>query len=243
MNKFNLLFEEIMQSIISVDTFKFKFKEEENGNISCSFDVLNDDNKLIKVNAFIKKTSNEITFDLIDEDVTNTLNEKSFMMKYYNDYKKFKDAYKKFKAELNNNEKSEAKDEVTSFKVNGREIPVIKKFNSKLNIINKKIQGKIIKVLNNSFIFRLVDDDIKNLIQVDFDLINEEPKKDELPKYSILSIVKLRKNNSVPVKFILRNPGDLKDKQELSAADFKNRFPNYYKNFSTALTQYQKTQD
>ena len=93
-------------------------------------------------------------------------------------------------------------------------------------------------------IFRhLSDDDIKNLIQVNFDLNNEEPKKDELDKYNVISVVKLLNKNSVPVKFILIDPENKDNKSEMTAQDFAKRYEDVFKNFKEALNQFEKIQD
>ena len=41
LSKFLLLYEEVMKSIISIDTFKYKFEKNDIGEITCTFETLN----------------------------------------------------------------------------------------------------------------------------------------------------------------------------------------------------------
>ena len=243
MNKFDILFNELMNSVITEekvteDTFEFDFNKDERDNVTCTFDILNADNKLLRVNTKINANDGKIVFNIENKE----LDEKTFMMKYYKDYERFKKAYKDFQAQQKP-EEPEKKTPQGFINANNRQIPGVKSFNDKLSKINKNKSGENIKVNGTTFNVKYVNDDIKNLIQMNFSLVNSEPKKDELEKYDVIGIVKIKDKNSVPLKFKLINPDDSSDVQEWTQQDFAARFKDTFKNFKEALTQFEKTVD
>jgi hypothetical protein len=236
-SKFDLLFEEIIKTTISVDTFDYKFEQTDNDDLICTFETLNDEDKLIKVTATVKQTG-EILFDINDGKIGKEITEKEFMLKFYKDYEKFKEAYKKYQDEQINDINSDNEKEKSD--LTNTQIPQIKSFKNKLNDLVVKNEGKVIKSGNVSFLFRFTDDDIKNLIQVDFDLFNDKPKEDESTEYNVIGFVKLLNENSVPVKFILQDKNNELDDKVLSHQEFKERFPQYYKEFIHALELFEQ---
>ncbi len=239
--KFDLLFEEIMKTKISVNTFDFNFIPQDNGDIICEFDTLNSDNKLINVKANIK-ANGTIEFDLIDNNITNTLDEKTFMLKYYKDYEQFKEAYKNYQTETDKDKQNDKNTSTnSSSKLNNDNIPKVKMFDDKLNALTVKNKGITLKSNGQQFVIRYVNDDIKNLIQINFDLINNEPRENELPEYDVICLVKLLNNNSVISKFIMKNPNNLDEKEEWEKSKFKERFPDIFNNVYNVIDQFEKT--
>lgn len=58
LQKLNLLYEEILKSTFTVDTFKFNFESDDSGELICKFDTVNKDDKLIQVIAHISTDRN-----------------------------------------------------------------------------------------------------------------------------------------------------------------------------------------
>lgn len=234
LKKFNLLFEEIMnQSTITVDTFDFNFEQQDNGIITCKFDVSDKDDNILNVIATINKDKT-ITFNVDNQD----LDEKTFMLKYYKDYDKFKKSYKQYQEQqtVQTNDKSD--DNKKYIKVGEKKIPTIQLFNNKLSGISEQTN---IKVNNNTFIFKHIDDQTKNLIQVNFDLINDKIKDIDVYKFNVICIVKLLHENSVPLKFILLDSKTNEMVNEITKSDFASKYKSTYSNLLEAINQYEKT--
>jgi hypothetical protein len=94
-----------------------------------------------------------------------------------------------------------------------------------------------------AFAIKAIEDDIKKLYQCSFQLINNEPKNDELDKYNVIGIIKVLDVNSVPIKFIMINPDDESDKFELSKVEFKEKYPQIYSNLIDAVSQFEQQND
>lgn len=245
-SKFLLLYEEVMKSIISVDTFKYEFKKDDNNNLTCTFETLNKNGNLVTVTVKILGDGKS-EYSIINDNKTNILTEKQFMLNYYKDYEKFKKALKEFNEESNKKQGEDQVRQVKSFSVDGKEIPNVILFNEKLNKINNKSEEKSIKAGSDTFTFKFIDDKkIKNLIQVDFTLINndyDEDNENELPKYNATAIIKLLKENSIIIKVILNDPDNKINSQELSSTEFQDKFNDVYDNLISALDSFEKSQD
>lgn len=227
-SKFNLLFEEIIKTTIGIDTFDYEFNQDDD-KLTCKFEMLNEKEELVTVIANISLTDN-ITFTLDNGKVKTELSEKEFMLKYYKNYDKFKEAYKEYKKEIANKEK-ETKlldGELSTTKDN---VPQVVSFNSKLK--SDKPNEKTIRSGITNFIFKQIKDDIKNLIQVNFELVDNN---DNSIKYDVIGLIKLLHENSVPIKFILNSDTE---KTELSPLDFKTQYPKIYNEFLLALNKFE----
>ena len=160
------------------------------------------------------------------------------MLKYYKDYEKAKIAFDDYKKE---EQKEKEKVKQTNIQSNNKLIPEIKSFDSKLNVINNKNNGEVIKAGPITFTVKFIEDQVKNLIQINFDLINNNPKEDELQKYNVVVLVKLINKNSVISKIILHNPENYEDKIEKSKSEFKERWPEIFKHLSEVINKIEKT--
>ena len=132
-SKFLLLYEEVMKSIISVDTFKYEFKKDDNNNLTCTFETLNKNGNLVTVTVKILGDGKS-EYSIINDNKTNILTEKQFMLNYYKDYEKFKKALKEFNEESNKKQGEDQVRQVKSFSVDGKEIPNVILFNEKLKL-------------------------------------------------------------------------------------------------------------
>lgn len=224
-SKFDLLFEQLMTKTITTNTFDFQFKEDENGKLTCEFETLKND-KLQKVTAEINNS--DIIFNIDNE----TLSEKEFMMKFFKDYKLFKDALSEFKYDKLNNVDKQS-DENTN-ETN------IEPFDKKLN---KEVTGDKILVNNITFVFKEVEDEIKDLFQVNFEIANEDTETaEEMPLYRVTCVLKKYNSNNknlIPVKFIFRSAADDEVIQELSKSDFKNKYEKIYFSLINAINEYE----
>ena len=244
-SKFDLLFEQVMSevktkdNVISVDTFEYTFTKDNSDNILCEFETLNDKEELLKVIAHILNNGT-IQFEIINNGIKKTITEKSFMIQYYKDYEKFKNALKKYNTEESQKSDPVEKQESESSQLVNSNIPAVKSFQSKLNEITKNNTVDNIKANGFTFVFQPVEEsDDKDLIQGTFELINNNPEEDELDKYEVIGIVKLLDENSVPIKFIMINPEDSEERFEIPKTDFKTEFPEYYAGFINALNQFE----
>ena len=240
LKKFGILCEEIInQSTITVDTFDFNFEQEDNGNITCKFDVSDNNDNLYNVIAKID-LDKTITFTINNEkEKDKELDEKSFMLKFYKDYTKFKKSYKQYQEEQNAKTEINHKTNKKYIMVDDKKIPVIELFNDKLH--GELSNSTNIKVNNTTFIFRKIEDETKNLIQINFDLLNDQVKNTDIYKYNVICIVKLLNENSVPLKFILKNSKDNESVEELTRSDFSSKYKATYTNLLEAINQYEKT--
>lgn len=242
LKKFNLLCEEILnQSTITVDTFDFKYQQQDN-KLICQFDVSDDENILYNVTATINNDK-DIIFDISSTDKNHKseqLDEKSFMLRFYKDYTKFKKSYKQYKEEQQQTTETDKTTNKKYITVDGRNIPAVQLFNSKLKTnISDQIN---IKINNNTFIFRHIDDQTKNLIQINFDLVNDNIKKDQdIYRYNVICIVKLLHENSVPLKFIFIDPKTNDVVEEITKSDFASKYKSTYSNLLEAINQFEKT--
>ena len=225
-SKFDLLFEQIMSKTITTHTFDFQFKEAESGKLTCEFNTLNND-KLQKVTAEINGSN--IDFKIGNE----TLSEKEFMMKFFKDYKLFKDSLKEFKYDkLNNVDQQPEKDtDETS----------IEPFDKKLN---KNVTGDKILINNITFVFKEVEDEIKNLFQVNFELTNDDIETSQkIPLYRVTCILKKYNSNNknlIPVKFLFKSAVDDEVVQELSKSEFKDKYEKVYFSLINAINEYEE---
>lgn len=240
LKKFGLLCEEILnQSTITVDTFDFNFEQDDSGIITCKFEVSDNDDNLYNVIAKID-TDKTITFTINNEkEKDKELDEKFFMLKFYKDYTKFKKSYKQYQEEQTAKTEVNPKTNKKYITVDNKKIPVIELFNDKLHGELSNITN--IKVNNNTFIFKKIDDETKNLIQINFDLINDYVKDTDIYKYNVICIVKLLNENSVPLKFILKDSKDEENVEELTRSDFSSKYRSTYTNLLEAINQYEKT--
>lgn len=150
-SKFHILFEEIMKTTISVDSFDFKFEEDDSNNLICKFELLNKkNNKLLQVVATINKKNN-ITFTVDDGKIEKELTEKEFMVNYYSDYETFKQALTDYQNEKNNPDKTDKNNDSSKSELTKDSVPAIKSFESKLNKIAKKTGEIIIDIRTNCF--------------------------------------------------------------------------------------------
>lgn len=236
-NKFLLLFEEIMNSIITIDTFDYKFQKESNGNITCKFQTLNKAGELVDVETKISPTGT-IKFLIKNNKNIETLNEKQFMLNFYKDYEKFKKAFKEFNQK---NEKEKIKQEKNKNIIsNVKTIPEIQSFSNKLQEINENNDGKPIKAGTDTFLFKQIDDKIKKLIQIKFVLINNQTDNEEIPKYNVTAFLKLKNKNSITVKFILKDPDEKIPEIKLSETEFHDKYPEVYENYKEAVNKFEQ---
>ena len=148
-SKFHILFEEIMKTTISVDSFDFKFEEDDTNNLICKFELLNKkNNKLLQVVATINKKNN-ITFTIDDGKIEKELTKKEFMVSYYSDYETFKQALTDYQNEKNNLDKNTKNNDLSKSELTKDSVPTIKSFESKLNKIAKKTGEIIIDIRTN----------------------------------------------------------------------------------------------
>jgi len=236
-NSFLLLFEEIMKSTVSVDTFEYRFVQDTFGDIKCEFETLNNSGELVQVVAKVSAMG-KIEFSIKNNDITKDFDEKKFMLNFYKDYEKFKEALKKFVDSNNENKKNNENDNLIS--VDNKNIPTVQSFNSKLETVKEKIAGIPIEVNSDSFIFKNIEDNLKKLIEVTFDIINNTPENNEPSKYNVTAFIKLLNENSVTLKFILTDPENNDNKKELSESEFKTKFNSTYKNYKDALDKFEK---
>ena len=243
LSKFLLLYEEVMKSIISIDTFKYKFEKNDIGEITCTFETLNKKNELVNVKVKILP-SGKTEYEIINGNEKDIFDEKKFMLNFYKDYEKFKEALKEFnEKQLEENNKENEINQVKSFSVNGKEIPNVQSFELKLKKINDDKTGKQISAGSDTFIFKNIDDKLKNLIQVNFTLINNDTNPDnenELSRYNAIALIKLLKENSVIIKVILTDPDNKLPKQELSETEFHDKFNDTYDNLREAIDKFEQ---
>ena len=254
LKRFNLLCEEIKNQIISVDTFEFKFnKDEDTDKVTCKFTILNEKQELCAVICTIN-SNNTKTFKIYDKENKNSkeIDEKQFMIKYYKDYDKFKNALSKWKEESEKEEAEENEEEnnVSDSEIINSKTPQVTSFSSKLKNNDLKNKGLDISIENITFTFRDISDKVKNLTQANFELLNELPKEDEYQKYNVVALIKLLKENSVPVKFILtpvsfteEDEENTAEQEELTGVDFKEKFPKYYSLLIQAINSYENSKN
>lgn len=249
--KFEILYEQIINEInsskdvISVDTFEYKFKQNANNDLVCEFETLNSNDELIQVQANILNNGT-IEFHLLNGKTKKVLTEKSFMMKYYKDYEKFKSALKEYNEENKEPDENDETNIKEKSSLTNTNIPDIISFNTKLNEITNKNSSKIDIIKQDGFTFEfqpVEETDDQQLIQGTFELINNDPGEDELDKYKVIGIVKLLNKNSVPIKFVFINPEDEEERFEVPKTDFKNEFPEYFQAFYSALHKYESAKN
>lgn len=236
-NKFLLLFEEIMNSIITIDTFDYKFQKESNGNITCKFQTLNKAGELVDVETKISPTGT-IKFLIKNNKNIETLNEKQFMLNFYKDYEKFKKALKEFN-QKNDKEKIKQEKNIIS---NVKTIPEIQSFSNKLQEINENNDGKPIKAGTDTFLFKEIDDKNQKFIQIKFALINNQTENEEIPKYNVTAFLKLKNKNSITIKFILKDPDEKTPEIQLSETEFHDKYPEVYENYKEAVNKFEQEQ-
>lgn len=230
-SKFDLLFEQLMTKTITTNTFDFQFKEDETGKLTCEFETLKND-KLQKVTAEIN--GSDITFKIGDK----TLSSKEFMIQFFKDYKLFKDSLKEYKYEKLNNKTSQQSDEKIEDETN------IEPFDKKLN---KDVNGDKILVNNITFVFKEVEDEIKDLFQVNFELTNDDIEtSQEIPLYRVTCILKKYNSNNknlIPIKFLFKSVADDEVVQELSKSEFKDKYEKVYFSLINAINEYENLKD
>jgi hypothetical protein len=230
-SKFDLLFEEIMNSTVNVNTFDFKFTKTKGGKIICNFEIYNaETNELVPLTAEIfEDGSRKFTYEKTGKE----LPEKTFMMNYYRDYENFFEALDNFQ-----NSKKKAKD------VTGDNSTGIISFKEKLNDIEVRNTG--IKVIKDKITFKFypLKDGKYDLVQANFNLINNKPEEDELNEYKAQAIIKLNPVNSIIVKIVCEPQDKNSDAEnkEFVLSEFKERFGNYYIALTEAITEFERIQ-
>jgi hypothetical protein len=230
MNKFDLLFEEIMKQTINSNTFDFDFVKQENGSITCNFNAASKNNKIVPIEITMENNGIQ---KIVNTETGAELSEKEFMVKYYKDYENFLAALDNFKEGNINNKKISVTE--------GDIIP----FTQKLADLETKNDGIEVKSNNITFNFRPVEENIPNLFQANFNLVNNFPEHEELNEYKVISLIKILKKNSIPLKFILQDPNsesEIEDTEQ-TVSTFKERWPDYYKALLGAIDEYERIQE
>lgn len=230
MNKFDLLFEEIMKQTINSNTFDFDFVKQENGSITCNFNAASKNNKIVPIEITLE--NNEIQ-KVVNTDTGDELSEKEFMVKYYKDYENFLAALDKYnEGDINNKKISVTEGDIVPF-------------TQKLADLETKNDGFEIKANKITFNFRQVEENISNLFQANFSLVNNFPENEELNEYKVICLIKILEKNSVPLKFILQDPNSESENEdtEKTVSEFRERWPDYYSSLLEAINEYERIQE
>ena len=143
--RFNLIYQQILQNVLKIKDFNYKFIfDTETNKLQCKFESIDSNsNLLIFITAIIN--DNDITFEVFSKDnkKLKTYTDKEFLMAYYKDYQNFKQAYNVYKKDpefFNKNikEKEEEEEENNTQKI-------------KINTLDEVLQNDEIKEMQ--FIF------------------------------------------------------------------------------------------
>ena len=218
MKRFDLIYEDIMSSL---DTTKFNFKKDEDGNVFCIFDIKRSTEK---VSVIAKRFGDKFTFTVNKDGKTSELSEKVFATTYNTEYENFKKAFEKLE------DPSEE----------GKEDSKVLSFDDQMKNLSSE-EGhskgqKNIKIDGQLFIFTLLDDPIvTNFCECNFQLQDEETFK---PLYFRV-LLNLREVNSTIVKIL-----ELNDAQEqidiLTESDLRKKNEELYFKFKKAVKKMEK---
>lgn len=215
MKNFNKL---IFESLI--DKSIYKFSNDENGNIFCTFSI--DNNYVVHAKLF----NNILTFNVTDKNGdSSNLSEKEFSFKYVDEYNHFKEKMSEYK--LNGFEKAEKNDSL------------IEDFNDQLIDVesddpNVKM-NKDLKLNGMIFNFKILNDlMVENYCQCIFEFFDKKKNK----KFGVRSLLFMKIANSIIVKIILLDEkGQIL--KNMSDLDFKNEQPEIYLTFKEAISKFE----
>ena len=217
MKKFHKL---ILESLI--DSTSYEFKNDENGNIFCTFTTVD---YVINVSEF-----NEIlTFIVTDKNgEIGKYTEKEFAFELPEQYKKFKEELQKYK----NKELDDFTEDQNKSK--------IKTFNDQVEDEEESDPNvrlsKDITVDNTLFNFKILNDlMVENYCQCIFDLFDEKENK----QYYIKSLLFIKKKNSIIVKIILQDE-NRQNVMTMTEPDFELKFPKENIKFRKAILKFEE---
>lgn len=233
LNKFNLLFEEIKNDLITNSRKEFTFSTS-NGNTICTLNLNTNTNDLIVGTITINKNGKTVwnIEKQIDGNTTEKLTEKDLMVQYYDEYKRIENEltdYKNYKTdEVNNNKLTNVK--------NSKIVP----FKNKLEKNNNRFGSWEINGI--TYTADYIEDKVESLYKISFSIINDDPKGSELDQYKVNALVRLDETNSIILKFLLYNTED-ELVEELSKTKFEQQYPNIYIDLQTIISKLEFSQD
>lgn len=219
-NKFDMLFEQIMDSF-TLDLSKFNFKNDDDGNIFCTFSINRDGYNL---NVIAKKINDVLSFNVTnDEGVSQDLTEKKFAVIYNLDYDDFMKALDKFtESKPNDDVSDEAKSKVKSFNVQVADDDTGK---------DEIKMTKTINVDDATFIFNMLNDPaVDNYSECTFQWQDEVTS--EITYFRALIDIKIK--NSLIIKIVeMDEDGNMVD--VIAASDLESRLPELFKMLKAAI--------
>jgi hypothetical protein len=106
------------------------------------------------------------------------------------------------------------------------------------------LPGDKILVDNITFVFKEVEDEIKDLFQVNFEIANDDIEtSEEIPLYRVTCVLKKYNSNNknlIPIKFTFRSAADDEIVQELSKSEFKDKYEKNYFSLINAINEYER---
>lgn len=225
MNKFNLLFEQIIKELqIPIDSFQFEFKLDDQNNILCEFDALGTDSKLERIK--IKIDSNkEQTIIVQTNGIQEKISEKQFLLKYYSYYERFKKALAQFEDDMLNDlkEKKSAKNEIPKTEI----IP----FEDKLQDLTQ--QTKTFNVDGISFEIRYKSGfNTEKAVQINFGFVHTN-EQNVSSKLDAVVIVRLNKNDDKQITKIRLTEFEINT--YITETLFKNKYPKVFETLSKVV--------
>lgn len=229
-NRFNLLFEQIMNSLdsLTLDLSKFNFKKDEDGNIICAFKINRDDYEL---NVIAKDMNNVLSFDVTNYDGKSTeFNEKRFATLFNLDYDDFMKALEKFRdADDDDKDGDETDEDATG----------IKSFKNQIEVQDVDDGVKMTKMIttnNTSFMFKVLNDPaVDNYCECTFQCQNEDTN--EIEYFKALLDIKIK--NSLIVKIIrMDEDGNMQD--IIAPSDLESMNPELFDKFKISIKKMEK---
>ena len=241
--KFNLIYQQILNKVLQLNTFKYKFILDTDENIlKCKFESIDkENNQLIFITATINK--NDITFEVFskDKEKIKTYTDKEFLMAYYKEYQNFKNAFKIYKKDPDFFKKEEKDNQIQDDKA-----IKIDTLDEVLQDEDNKSAGYSIKFANKYYTFiNQPTESLSNIITCKFQVKNDASLKAEndLPYYNVLATFKITDINSKIIKFDLFDPEkEQADKPvaTLKQTQFKQKFKSDYYDLQAVLAIYEK---
>lgn len=241
--KFNLIFEEYLNKILQLNSFKYKFILNTDDNIlQCKFESIDkQNNELIFITATINK--NDITFQVFskDKEKIKTYTDKEFLMAYYKEYQNFKNAFKIYKKDpdfFKKQQKDEQPEQDKKIKIDTLD-EVMQEQENKSNGYSIKFAGKYYTFTNEN------TEKISNIITCKFELNNDSSLKadNDLSTYNVIATIKINDLNSKIIKFEFFNPEDTDQATKplfvCQQSKFKQQFKSEYYNLQAVLSLYQ----
>lgn len=241
--KFNIIYQQILNKLLQINSFKYKFILDTDSNIlKCKFESIDkENNQLIFITAIINK--NDITFQVFSKDKQKikTYTDKEFLMAYYKEYQNFKNAFKMYKEDpdfFKKEEKDNQLEDDKAIKIDTLD-QVLQEDQNKSNGYSLKFNNKFYTFINQS------TSNISNIITCKFNLDNNASLKAEndLSNYVVIATIRINELNSKIIKFDFYDPQNEQQAKapiaSLKQNEFKQKFKSEYFNLQAVLALYE----